>query len=317
MEFNLLTFNSTLSNLKQKNEVEEHLRNIVKDIEAEFNFQSLGIYLKVPNSDIFRLKIARNISHTFVKNSIFTQADPMIEELKDLKFLDIHPPGRYIFEKSYTHLLILPIFYYSEMLGFMFIDKSSEDFDSEEIIKMQLFASVFAFIVKLDLLNSEFEQHKSLYESSKVYSYDTFLEKCNEIYTMMKRYERYLSIAVLTITNYNNMIRTIGKSETSDIVKQISYVIKNDLRETDIIGKIHEDEFAIIMPETSGKNCFITLERVQKRMAKLPLQDICIMGWGIASRTDKTKNALQLLHFAEHVAKETDRKEQNKINIHQ
>ena len=81
MEFNLLLFDDMLNGLLKKLELEEHLSHIIRNIEGEFDFQSMGVYLKVPNSDIFRMKISRNISHTFAKNSIFTKGDSIIKKL--------------------------------------------------------------------------------------------------------------------------------------------------------------------------------------------------------------------------------------------
>jgi len=316
MEFNLISFDEMLRNLLKKQEIEEHLSYIVRNIEEEFDFQSLGIYLKVPNSDIFRMKISRNISHTYAKNSIFTKGDPITEELLHLKMLEIQSPGRYIFEKEYSHLLIIPINHYNNLLGFIFIDKNTEVFESEEMTKIKLYASIISFIVQLDSQNTEIEQHRGIYESAKVFSHKAFIEKSEVIFSMMKRYNRYLTIAVIKIDNFENIVRTIGEHETGDLLKQISYIIQNDLRETDIIGKLNNDSFVVLMPETSSKNSFITVNRVNNRILKLPMLKICKIGWGIASKEDTTQNAEELIVFAEHAAEDSTRKEEGNITIY-
>jgi len=316
MEFNLCSFDEMLRNLLEKYEMEEHLSFIVRNIEDQFNFQSLGIYLKVPNTDIFRMKISRNISHTFAKNSIFTQSDPIAEELIHLKMLDIQSPGRYIFEKEYSHLLILPINHFDELLGFLFIDKCNEIFGSEEIAKIRLYASIISLIIQLDLQSNEIEQHRGIYESAKVYSHKAFVEKSEVIFSMMKRYNRYITVAVVKIGNFGNIVRTIGELATGNLLKQISYIIQNDLRETDIIGKLSNDSFAVLMPETTSKNSLITINRVNNRIMKLPMMKICKMGWGMASKEDNTKNAEELIKFATHASEDSNKKEEGNITIH-
>lgn len=316
MEFDLLAFNEMLKKLTNKSEMEEHLSYLIRNIEDEFAFQSLGIFLKVPNSDIFRMKISRNISHTFIKNSIFTQADPMIQELMSFKMLDIQSPGRYVFEKEYSHLLILPLCHYDKLLGFIFIDKEEEFFQSEEMTKINIFASTLSLIVQLDLQSKEIEQHRGIYESANIYSHKTFLEKSEVIFSMMKRYNRYLTIAVVKIDNFDNIIRTIGEHETADLMKQISYLIKSELRETDIIGKIHDDTLAVLMPETSSKNSFITVNRVNNRINELPMMKVCNTGWGIATKDDKTQKAEDLIVYAEHAANDSNRKDEGNITIY-
>lgn len=316
MEFNLLSFDDMLNGLLKKLELEEHLSHIIRNIEDEFDFQSMGVYLKVPNSDIFRMKISRNISHTFAKNSIFTKGDSIIKKLMQLKLLDIRPSGRYKFEKEYSHLIILPLNHNDELLGFMFIDKYKEEFECEEMTKIKLFSSIISIIVQLYLQNNEIEQHRGIYESEKIYSFKAFLERSEVIFSMMKRYIRNLTIAIMKIESFENILRTIGEHETNDLLKQISHIIRNDLRDIDIIGKIHKDTFAILMPETSSKNGFITIKRVNNKIMKLPIMKVCKINWGIAQMDDKIKNTEDLIKFAENAAYDSNRKEKGNITIY-
>lgn len=304
MDFNLLSFDNMLNGLLTKHELEEHLSHVIRNIEGEFDFQSIGVYLKVPNSDIFRIKISRNISHSFAKNSIFTKDDNLIEDLKLSKILNIRSPGKYQFEKEYSHLLVLPLHYCDDLLGFIFIDKSSEDFDSEEITKMKLFASVLSITVQLYLQHSKIEQHSEIFESARIYLSEAFIEKSEILLSLMKRYNLEFTIAVVRLENFENLVRTIGGQKTEDILKQISNIIKDTLRETDIIGRIRNNAFAISMPETSNDDCVLTISRMNNKIMELPIIKTCKICWGIATKDDKTKIAEDLMKSAEQAAKE-------------
>ena len=133
MTFKLLKFDALLNELLQNHPLEENLSKIIRDIEDEFEFLTLGIFLKVSKSETFRLKIGRNLSHNFAKNTIFTESDPIITELMNFKLLDIHHPGRFKFEKNYSHLLVVPLNYKEHLLGFFFIDKKKDVFDRRKI----------------------------------------------------------------------------------------------------------------------------------------------------------------------------------------
>ncbi len=316
MEFNLLSFDNLLSGLLTKQELEEHLSHVIRYIEDQFDFQSMGIYLKIPNSDTYRMKISRNTSYTFAKNSIFKIDDPMLKELSHFKILDIKPPTKYKFEKKYSHLLVLPLHHNDELLGFIFIDKHNEVFEVEEMTIIKSYASIISLIVQLDLHSVEIEQHRGIYVSERVYSFKAFLERSEVIFSMMKRYKRNLAIAVLKIENCENIVRTIGENKTNDLLKQISHIITSDLRETDIIGKIHNDSFAVLMPETSSEQGIITINRVNKRIMKLPVIKICKICWGIAERDDKIDNAEDLIKFADHAANDSNRNVDSNITIH-
>ncbi len=316
MEFNLLSFDNLLSGLLTKQELEEHLSHVIRYIEDEFDFQSMGIYLKIPNSDIYRMKISRNTSYTFAKNSIIKNDDPLIKELRQFKILDIKSPAKYKFEKEYSHLLVLPLHHNNELLGFIFIDKYKEVFEIEEMTKIKSYASIISLIVQLDLHCIEIEQHRGIYVSEKVYSFKAFLERSEVIFSMMKRYKRQLAIAVIKIENCENIVRTIGENKTNDLLKQISQIIKNDLRETDIIGKLHKDSFAVLMPETSSEKGIITINRVNERIMKLPLIKVCKICWGIAERDENIDSAKDLIKFADHAAQDSNRNEESNITIY-
>lgn len=316
MTFKLLKFDALLNELLQKRPLEENLSKIIRDIEDEFEFLTLGIFLKVPKSETYRLKIGRNLSHNFAKNTIFTESDPIITELMNFKLLDIHHPGRFKFEKNYSHLLVVPLNYKEHLLGFFFIDKKKGVFESEEMTKVCTFASIISIVVQIFRQNEEIEQHRGLYEITRVYSIKPFLDRAEIIFSMMARYKRDLSIAVMKIDNFENIIRTIGEHETSDLMKKIAYIIKNDLRETDLIGKLHNDTFVILMPETSEKNCLHSVNRVNIKIMDLPIMKVCKIGWGLVFKNGKIKNLDQLLKYAENAAFDSTRKTEGNITIY-
>ena len=316
MAFKLLKFDSLLNELRQKKPLEENLSKIIRDIEDDFEFQTLGIFLKVPKSEIYRLKISRNISHTFAKNTIFTEGDPIIKELMEFKLLDIKTLGRYKFEKDYSHLLIMPLNFKTHLLGFLFIDKKKATFDNEEMTKIRMFASIVSLVVQIFMQDEEIEQHRGLYEITRVYSYKPFLSRAEVIFSMMTRYKRYITMAVMKIDNFENIVRTIGEHETADLMKQIVYIIKNDLRETDLIGKLHKDAFVILMPETTEKNGLITVNRVNVKILNLPIMKVCKIGWGIVNKNEKIKTTEEFLKLAEKAAFDSIRKIEGNITIY-
>ncbi len=317
MAFNLLSFDDMISKLLVKQELEEHLHDIINNIEHEFKYQSIGIYLRVAKTDTYRMKISRNISHTFAKNSIYNTADPLLKELNTFHLLDLRAQDtQHKFEKDYSHLLILPLYYNEDLLGFMFIDKSSEVFDSEEITKVKLFASTISVIVQLYLNSGEIEKHRKKYGSSNIYAYEAFIDKSEEVFSLMKRYNRDLTIAVIQISNYDDLVRTIGKHEAEDILKQVSITLKKDIRTTDVIGKIRKNAFAVLLPETSSNNGFVTITRVSNKINKLPISKTCKISWGLAGLDDKTENVVDLLKLAEFVVNDSNRKDEDFIVIY-
>lgn len=315
MGLNIIPFNILLAGLQHRRPIEENLSSIVRNMEEEFEFSSLGIFLKVVKSDIFRLKIGRNLSHTFAKNTIFTQGDPLIEELMNFKLMDIKYPGRFMFEKEYSHLLISPIFYHEKLMGFLFLDKDENYFEVAEMTKFGIFASLISLVVTTDTLNEEIELHKDIYGSNRIDNLPAFKRNAEITFSIVQRYNRYLSIAIMKLANHKNILRTFGEKKTTELMNQISALLQKDLRDSDIIGRLSNDTFAILLTETPSKNAVLTVERLDDKINKLPFMKSSSLGWGVSSKTDETESFESLLKFADEAAVECTRKRNKKIIV--
>ena len=308
MELNIIPFDTLLADLQQKRSLEENLDMIVNVMEKELEFSSLGVFLKIAKSDIFRLMAGRNLSSAFSKNTIFTEGDPLIEELMKLKLLDIKYPGRYLFEKDYSHLVICPIFHHDQLLGFAFLDTESENFSKTEISKFRIFASLLSMVVALDEQNNEILQHNKIFESTSIFDPKIFYGSAEKTYSMMNRYNRYLSLAIMKLINHRSFLRNFGEKKTEEMMISISNLLQKDLRDSDIISRLNNDTIAILMPETTKKNALLTVQRINNNICKLPFMKSSSLGWGITTKTENTATFDDMLKIAEGAAIETTRK---------
>ncbi|MCK4957465.1 MAG: diguanylate cyclase [Candidatus Cloacimonetes bacterium] len=311
MKFELANILKIQKDLQKDLPLEENLSRILKDFEKKIKFQSLGIFLKVPRTDLYRLKISRNISHSFAKNTIFTQADPLLEELSKFDPIENIGLGFFKLEFDYSHLIINPIYFKDKLFGFFFIDLADGSFSEEEIIQMNFYTSLISMIVQIHLLEEEVHHHKGLYDITKVYNYKTFIHRTDALLELMKRYNRDFCIAILTIDNFNNLVRSVGKYKIHEIMQEIAYCIKGNLRNTDIIGQIHENSFAIALPETSKKNTENTIKRIDERLTQTIEINKITRGWGICEYDEKKNDIIALIKHSENAAFEAVRKEKN------
>ncbi|HHE38581.1 MAG TPA: diguanylate cyclase [Candidatus Cloacimonetes bacterium] len=315
MDFKLIKFDKLLHELKHKQPLEENLSKIIRDIESEFSFQSLGVFLKAPKSDIFRLKISRNISYTYGKKTTFSSHDKFIQELSKFEMIQYKSPKQFKFEKDFTHLLILPLYYKENLLGFLFIDKMDSTFTDPDISKIRMFASIITLVIKIFRQQHEIELLTEMDEILQIYSYKTFLGKADYLLSHVKRYKRDLTMIVLKIANFHESIRIDGIDKTNEQLKQITEMLKRKLRDTDIIGRIYRDRIAILMPETSLDSTINAVERLNTELQDINLHGKLKVAWGIASNNESIKNIEELLRFAEEAAFESTRKTE-KITVY-
>ncbi|NQV18571.1 MAG: diguanylate cyclase [Armatimonadetes bacterium] len=313
----LLNFDNMLNELRENKYLEENLSKIVRNIKNEIEFQSLGIFLKIRKSNHFRLKISRNISHTFKKNAILSDDEPLIKELSHFKILEINPEGKYKFEKDFVHLLIVPLYNNKVLLGFIFIDRLSSKFTESEIVKFSIYSSILSLGVSLANQRDEIEHLVKIDEITGLHNYKSFYEIANFLLSLMNRYKRDLTMAVFKINDFEDILRTFGKDIINETAREIGLILKNNLHGSDISGRIFKDTVAIAMPETSVENCVKVVKRINKLIKDIPhLQNLKI-GWGISHNKDFSKSVEELLTFAEQAAFESIREREKNITIYE
>jgi len=315
MDLHMEKFDKLLNELRQDKNLELNLSTIIRTIKADFDFQSLGIFLKVPKSGIFRMKIGRNLSHTFEKNTIYRCDDPLICELSSFKPINVISQKRYKFELDFSNLVIFPLFNNYSLLGFLFIDKAIGEFSEEELTRLSIFSSIISMGANLDNLRNYIYHLSDTDDVSKLFHYKAFLKRSETLLAQADRYGRDLSLITLKLNNYENIVRTIGKENSQDLIRQISEILRRNLRDTDLLGKIFTDTFAILLTETNAKASKVPLERLNKKISALPLMSGYRFGWGLIERKKGEVTFQEMLRKAEEAAFESNRNGKNNITV--
>jgi len=87
-----------------------------------------------------------------------------------------------------------------------------------------------------------------------------------------KRYNTPLSMVILD-PDYLRMINeTYGFSTGSEVLQSLVKLLMANIRDTDIVGRISGEEFAIIMPQTAGNEAVIGADRIRNLIGAKPVE---------------------------------------------
>jgi GGDEF domain-containing protein len=153
------------------------------------------------------------------------------------------------------------------------------------------------------------EQLNQWSDSGEIYDYSAFVKRSELIMNLMRRHDRELSLCVLKINDYTGIVRTNGVENTSRLVNDIQHILNKNLRVTDIIGKISDDTYALLLPETSEESSTYAISRFNKNIMELPLMLKYKIGWGITGLAKEITSIEQMLHLSEESAEKSTRKE--------
>lgn len=87
-----------------------------------------------------------------------------------------------------------------------------------------------------------------------------------------KRYNSFLSLVIIDPDYLRIINETYGYTTGNEVLFWLSQLIKNNIRETDILGRISGDQFAIIMVQTAGKEAVVGSNRIKNLVGENPVE---------------------------------------------
>lgn len=101
-----------------------------------------------------------------------------------------------------------------------------------------------------------------------------FLELADKELARVRRYGSPLSLAVLDLDRFKEINDTYGHKVGDTVLEQFSKICRATLRESDVMGRIGGEEFAILFPETTLPEAVDVADRLRETVAatRIPLE---------------------------------------------
>ena len=85
-----------------------------------------------------------------------------------------------------------------------------------------------------------------------------------------RRFESPLSIATFHIDRFDEIRKDKGQTAGDEVLKKLFNILESQTRAYDCIGRVSENQFAIIFPNTESRTAIRACERVIKTIGELP-----------------------------------------------
>jgi diguanylate cyclase (GGDEF)-like protein len=95
-----------------------------------------------------------------------------------------------------------------------------------------------------------------------------FFDLGGHIFKQAIRFKHPLSIIMMDLDHFKNINDSYGHSVGDDILQAIAKVLKNTVREIDIVARMGGEEFAFILPETENNEAANLAERLRLEIEK-------------------------------------------------
>lgn len=130
----------------------------------------------------------------------------------------------------------------------------------------------------------------------------------------MKRSQRYhypLSMILINIEQFKLLNKQYGKTIGDQVLIRIASTLKNNLRNCDVVARIFDDHFALLLPHTDRANAEIVCQRIHQQLDQIPIHVnennfILTLSTGIVSLNKKIENMQDVIRNFKDATKEQE-----------
>lgn len=179
----------------------------------------------------------------------------LIEDLEDLTRLKLFDPE-----------VISPLWGKNSLYGFLVLGKKldANSFNGEDLGYIYQFSELAAISIE----NAKLFEMAIIDRMTRLYNHQYFKNRLYEEMERSKRYSNDLSLMFFDIDHFKKFNDTYGHQQGDIVLKEVSRIIKETVRKTDVPARYGGEEFAVILPETDLEQALVVGEKIRTRIEK-------------------------------------------------
>ena len=242
-----------------------------------FTAKSVMLLLTDPDDPtIFKVIQSRGFLGNKVNQLILKKDDKLVHYLEYIKKPFLIQDAGIEFEKIVPKLkeleiqVLAPLFQEEEIIGILCLGPSVSS--QEYPLDVMEMLGILANMLSVALHNAQnFDQIKALSYTdgmTGLHNYRYFNMRLKEELSRTRRNNASLSLLILDVDFFKNYNDTLGHPAGDEVLRQLSLILKQSIRDNDIVARYGGEEFAIILIGTENEGAIILGERIRETVEK-------------------------------------------------
>jgi len=169
---------------------------------------------------------------------------------------------------SLKNIVAIPVLSAGKSCGMFIIGNNEKDFifEDEEKELLKVFAKQISIALENNMLARKSKELAIKDDATGLYNYNYIKSRLDEEIKRALVYQRPCGYLLLDIDNFKDFSATCGEGKAAELLKEFGAVLQDSVMETDKVGRLRDDKFAIILPEKNKRQAAHVAEEIRKNI---------------------------------------------------
>jgi two-component system cell cycle response regulator len=211
----------------------------------------------------FHIEASSKLVRYFIEKGRPVELDDVVNDLGNLPELEKM--------RSWGQTAIGPLIRHNNLDGLVFVGErvaGNKNYSDSELEMFGILNNILTIAIHNAFLYDQVLQISYTDGMTKLHNFRYFEYRLMEEISRTTRNETGLSLIILDVDYFKNFNDTLGHPAGDELLKHLARVLKDTVRDNDIVCRYGGEEFAIILPAVEKDGALILAERLRGRVEK-------------------------------------------------
>ncbi len=265
------------SQISQSEKLDDVLRIAVEKARLLANSDLAYLFFRGEDQGAFSLRVAEGLNSDYLTGIKIEPTEDAFYKIADankvliLDKQELLPKDLSLFLRQKLKLkntLVLPVYLRKRVVAVLGIGNMRDNFSytKEDIELLDIFAKQIAIAIENDILTHNVKRLEVKDTLTGLYNELFMRTRLQEEIKRAIVYRRPCAYIVVDVDSFKKYNQSFGSLQAESAIKRIAALIKDSVSEVDRVGRIGDDEFAVILPEKNKRQAQEIAENIRRKV---------------------------------------------------